>query len=370
MFQNSQSLPHLLAPRLYSCAEQYRCELEKLFEPSWHLVGTTAELARDGDFVSGEVLGRPVLVRNFGGELHAFLNVCTHRHALLTPCRAGNSPKLACQYHGWEYRCDGSTGFIPDAQSFRPLPGGPEKLQKFRVAVRGPLVFVAVNEGTPELPEFLGSAAASVCDRFGGDRWRHYDTWSYDLACNWKVVVENTIESYHVPLVHPTTLVKYGTADQIEHEIYPRATVMHSPIHTPSAYRTLFNLLTPRLESGLNCDRYRLDHVFPNLFLIPIDAMMQVMDVVPTSAESCRLTVRLFVLKGARETWLTRRVTSFWGGLKRWIIRKVLSEDARLYPDLHQGLKASPFRGTISVREELIFAFQDYVRRECGSAEK
>ena len=367
MFQNTQSLPHLLPPSAYSCPEQYGREFAGLFGPAWHLIATTAELARDGDFVTAEILGRPVIVRNFAGELRAFLNVCTHRHAQLTHCRHGNSAKLKCQYHGWEYKADGSTGYIPDAQSFRPLPGGPELLKPFRVATRGPLVLVCLDDGAPDLPECLGTAATAVCDRFPAERWRHYASWSYDFAVNWKVVVENTIESYHVPIVHPHTLVRYGEPEQITHEIYPRSTVMHAPIVVPGIYRRLFNLLMPRLEPDRNPDRYRLDHVFPNLFLIPIDAMMQVMDVMPTGPESCRLTVRLFILRAARETFLTRRITAFWGWLKKLVIRQVLREDAKIYPALHRGLKASPFQGTISIREELIFAFQEYVRREAGA---
>jgi hypothetical protein len=52
------------------------------------------------------------------------------------------------------------------------------------------------------------------------------------------------------------------------------------------------------------------------------------------------------------------------------IIEQVLAEDARLYPDLQKGMKHSPFHGTISTLEELVWAFQDYVRRKCGLAEE
>jgi choline monooxygenase len=370
MFQNSHSLPHLLSPQMYSCAEQFRCELEKLFEPAWHLVGATAELSRDGDFITTEILGRPVLVRNFGGELHAFLNVCTHRHTRLTNCRHGNSPKLACQYHGWEYKADGSTGYIPDAASFRPLPDGPERLKKFRVATRGPLVFVALDDAPQTLPEFLGEPTAAILEKYPVERWRLYDSWNYELPCNWKVVVENTIESYHLPLVHPTTFVNYCKPEEADHEIHPRATIMRIPLQVPRAYRWLFNAVVPRIERGLVPDRYRIDHVFPNLFIIPIHAMMQVMEVTPLTPDRCRLLVRLFILNAAKPTPLSRLATMMWGFIKRRIIRQVLGEDVAIYGEIHQGLKASPFRGTISMREELIFAFQDYVRRECGLAEK
>lgn len=364
MFVNQSSLPHVLRPELYACPQQYQLEIEHLFQPAWHVVGSLKDLAHDGDFLTLDLLGQPILVRNFAGEIHTFLNVCTHRHCLLTNDKRGSSSTLACQYHGWEYGKDGRTGYIPDAKSFKPLPGGPECLRKFRTETRGPLIFVSLDDDSPSLAEFLGPLTA-VCDEFPATRWRQADRWEYDFQANWKIPVENTIESYHVPLIHPKTLVKFGTEEEITHEIHDHSTVMKSPISAPAIYYRIANWLLPWLQPGCSF-QYRLHHGFPHLFLIRIDAMMQVMTVFPTSPETCRMTVHVFTLRGARETLWSRWLTYWWGRFKVWIIRKVLAEDAPLYPALHQGMKASPFRGTISTREELIFAFQEYVCRGCG----
>lgn len=364
MFIHNTSLPHVLAPARYSSAAQYELEIERLFRPAWHLVGSWADLDRDGAFVTTEILGKPVLVRNFGGELHAFLNVCTHRHALLTHQPRGCSPKLACQYHGWEYQADGSTAKIPDAQSFKPLPGGPECLQKFLVRRAGPLVFVNLSSGARELND-TWSPLVPAFDEFPAERWRRVSEWSYDFKVNWKIPVENTIESYHVPLVHPHTLVRYGEPEAIEHEIHDYAGIMRSPIVAPEIYRRVANHLLAWLEPGCS-HRYRLYHGFPHLFLIRIDALLQVMSVMPLSPEACRMEVKVFVLRAARENLFTRSLTRGWGLFKRAIIRQILSEDAAIYPALQSGMNASPFHGRISAREELIYGFQEYVVRECG----
>ena len=100
--------------------------------------------------------------------------------------------------------------------------------------------------------------------------------------------------------------------------------------------------------------------------MMRIDAMLQVMSVFPTSPESCHMTVHVFTLKAVKETFRSRLMTKLWGRLKASVIRQVLAEDARLYPDLQRGMKHSPFQGTISTLEELVWAFQDYVRRKCG----
>jgi phenylpropionate dioxygenase-like ring-hydroxylating dioxygenase large terminal subunit len=179
------------------------------------------------------------------------------------------------------------------------------------------------------------------------------------------VVVENTVEAYHVPTVHPRTLVSFGTEEQIEHVITPDGTIMRSPIMSPKLYRRISSRLLPLLEPGCT-HQYRLHHTFPNIFMMRIDAMLQVMTVFPTSPESCHMTVHVFTLKAAKETLASRLLTNFWGWLKVMIIRRVLAEDARLYPDLQRGMKHSPFHGTISTLEELVWGFQDYVRRKCG----
>ncbi|MDB5348557.1 MAG: dioxygenase alpha subunit yeaW [Schlesneria sp.] len=364
MFLHQTHLPHLLPPDSYFCPKQYAHEMSFIFRPGWHLVAGVEDLACDGDFVTCTLFDVPLLLRNSCGQLHAFLNVCTHRHCLLTHAPLGNQAKLTCQYHGWEYCDDGSTARIPDARSFRPMPGGPERLRKFALQVRGPLVFVSLADNPRPFEEYFGPLA-EPCDEYPVARWRLAAAWEYAFNANWKIPVENTIESYHVPLVHPNSLVNFASEEQIVHEIHPQATVMRTPTLPPAFYRRLSRWVLPWLDARCTVDHYELFHGFPNLFLIRIDAMLQVMAIFPISPTTCRMTVRVYGLRAAKETWMSRWLTWGWGNLKARIVRWVLSEDARLYPDLQRGMECSPFEGTISMREELVFAFQDYVRRQC-----
>src|SRR5581483_2783043 len=109
MFVNKSHLPHLLAPELYCSAEQHAREIDQLFQPAWHCVATTADLPDHGDYLTLELFGRPLLVRNCDGEIRAFLNVCSHRHSTLTDAPRGSCDVIRCQYHGWEYDREGDT---------------------------------------------------------------------------------------------------------------------------------------------------------------------------------------------------------------------------------------------------------------------
>src|SRR5262249_14813274 len=132
MFTNQYHLRHLLRPEHYTSEDHYRTELEHLFQPAWHPIAVTSQVKNPGDFITFNLFGPPVLLRNMDGELCCFLNVCPHRHARLTDQEQGHAERLRCQYHGWEYTADGRTGKIPDAQSFRPWDRQNSCLRKFR----------------------------------------------------------------------------------------------------------------------------------------------------------------------------------------------------------------------------------------------
>ena len=82
-------LPHRLSPSAYFLEDDFILEKRQLLEPAWHLVGTTADLKRHGDFVTVDLLGRAIQVRNFDGQLVAVSNVCAHRHCLLRDSARG-----------------------------------------------------------------------------------------------------------------------------------------------------------------------------------------------------------------------------------------------------------------------------------------
>lgn len=84
MFTSQSKLRYLLSPQHYVAEDHYRLEQSHLFAPSWHLVGTRSELPHHGDFLTTDLFGIPVIVRNFEGQIKAFKNICPHRHSMLT----------------------------------------------------------------------------------------------------------------------------------------------------------------------------------------------------------------------------------------------------------------------------------------------
>ena len=189
----------------------FALELERLFRDDWVAVCAEAALADPGDCLAIDVGDEPVaLVRGANGQLRALSNVCRHRGTLMLEPGAGRleDGRIVCPYHAWSYSDAGAFRGAPYA---RGVDIDPEEhaLPAFRVGVWMGVVFVCLSQDVPPLDERLAGIAPHLA--------------AYDMAAftttgplvapevwdaNWKLVVENGMESYHLFKVHANTLEK------------------------------------------------------------------------------------------------------------------------------------------------------------------
>jgi phenylpropionate dioxygenase-like ring-hydroxylating dioxygenase large terminal subunit len=361
-FIHQSHLEHLLQPQDYCSPEQHELELQRLFRPAWHVVAAKAELARSGDFVTRDLLGQPLIIRNFDGELRAFLNVCAHRHCKLTHQERGRNEKLRCQYHGWEYKADGYTAHIPEARIFRPLDREQARLHSYRVETCGELVFVALDDAAPSLAEFLGDSY-DLCQSWFDASYRFATSWATPAAANWKVLTENSLESYHVPYLHPTTFGVAPDEEICRHRLANGSSTFESD--ETLAWRQWGQSILVR-SMGLPVTNVYSHHLlYPHVQFVRTDVVRIVIMPLPTSPTTCELRVWVFAPQGTRRNpwaWLVRTIMR---SVVKFESRRVLNEDATIFPDVQQGLAASPHRGVIGTREERIFAFQQFVLSAC-----
>ncbi len=363
MFIHQSQLRHLLRPAQYWEERQYQLEVERLFVPAWHFVATRADLPRDGDFRTLELLGRPLLVRNCGGTLHAFLNVCAHRHCMLTHAPQGHAPTLRCQYHGWEYDADGRTGRIPEARCFRPWDRENARLHQFRLQMCGELAFVSLAEEGPDLAEFLGPYH-DTCQAAYAAPYRQVWTWQAIYDANWKVPIENSLESYHVPLLHSGAFGLLPQEPNCEHDLNERYTTFRTP--EPGGMMAAVARWVIRRLGVSPRGLYVHHHVHPHLTFVDLDACHMAQMMLPLGPTRTLHVARLFTLHGTRRgplSWLLARALR-WGTTR--LFSQVVREDAPIFPDVQRGLAASVHPGVIGTREERVYVFQEYVSRHCG----
>lgn len=185
----------------------YRREVEQIFLKVWNFVGRADRIPNPGDYVAFDFVGVPVvLLRDKQGEVRAFVNACRHRGTQIMSGE-GNCAALRCPYHSWTYGLDGRLRGAPGMEDTVGFDKSDYGLQPIRIDSWDGFLFISFDPDGISLREYLGDLperfacynfADMVCVR----------RKEYDLACNWKVYVENAMESYHVPTVHGLTLQK------------------------------------------------------------------------------------------------------------------------------------------------------------------
>jgi phenylpropionate dioxygenase-like ring-hydroxylating dioxygenase large terminal subunit len=188
----------------YSDPELLRREQELIFRRAWQYAGPAEHAAEPGDYFTCRVGDVPVVVtRDRAGALHAFLNVCRHRGSIVVEGR-GNRETLQCRYHAWTYGLDGRLRAAPRSKQEPGFELDGIALHELAVEPWGPLLFVNPDPAAPPLAETLGPVPELV--EAGGielAELRFRRRSESDLACNWKVAVENYLECYHCAVAHP-----------------------------------------------------------------------------------------------------------------------------------------------------------------------
>lgn len=197
--------------RLYTDADQYRAEQDRIFKgPVWSYLCLAAELKDHGDYVATGVGQTPVIVtRDRNGELHAMVNRCSHRGALLCAKRRGNAKALTCVYHSWSFDLEGNLKGIAFRNGVNGKGGMPKdfrpedhNLRKLRVAEFCGLVFGTFDDDAPPIEDYLGPEISARIARVLNRPVRILGRNTQVFRNNWKIYFENNKDSYHASLLH------------------------------------------------------------------------------------------------------------------------------------------------------------------------
>jgi choline monooxygenase len=191
-----------LPATLYHEPEIFAAERDRIFARTWQVVGHHGQVAKPGDYFTTELVGEPLLiVRDAEEKLRGFYNVCRHRAG--PPATGCGSRKLfRCGYHGWTYGLDGaliSATEIEGVEGFRPEDFA---LMPVRTEEWFNLIFVNLDADARPLGESLGELPRQA-EKFHFADMKLFERRTYDMKCNWKTYVDNYLEGYHLPSVHP-----------------------------------------------------------------------------------------------------------------------------------------------------------------------
>jgi choline monooxygenase len=255
--------PETLPARLYHDREIYEAERRSIFAKSWLLIAHESQLAAQGEYVATVAAGFPlIVVRGEGGTIRAFHNVCRHRAGPLADDGHGRCEgQLVCRYHGWRYALDGR---LASARDFGPASGfDPRDYALVPLQCESWRGFVFVNMDLAAGP--LTEAIAPLIAKTANLDWstlRFERRTTHDIGCNWKTYVENYLEGYHIPLVHPF-LNSVVDANRYEVELTPPIVFHRAPPHDGAPVSGLWAWAWPCLAVNVYADGILMERMWP-----------------------------------------------------------------------------------------------------------
>jgi phenylpropionate dioxygenase-like ring-hydroxylating dioxygenase large terminal subunit len=196
-----------LPPWCYTSPEFYAREVERIFLKVWNFIGRADQIPDPGDYFALDFAGVPVIVvRDRAGEVRAFANTCRHRGTLLVEGE-GNCRAFKCPYHSWVYSLEGELLGAPEMQETKNFDPSRYGLIPIKLETWDGFLFINFDPGSASLREYLGDLPGKLAS-YDFSEMVCVRRKRYDLACNWKIYVENAMEALHVATVHKSTIQK------------------------------------------------------------------------------------------------------------------------------------------------------------------
>ena len=269
----------------------YEQERRNVWSREWVMFCTTAELSKPGDYYAADLAGWNLLLTvNPQGEIIGFHNVCPHRAGVIAWPGNGTLGNLVCRYHGWAFAWDGSLKSARDFGNDEPLCAEDFELKKVSVQAWGPFVFVCLDPNAAPLLESLGGLPERI-SQYPIETFTYAQRIQREISCNWKTYVDNYLEGYHVPLLHPS-LTKALDMSTYQVSIPEPSFCLHTCDTTQgSASGGAWLFRYPNLALNIYADGMNVERIIP----LSYDRTMIIYDYfsVDTSAESIARMVDL-----------------------------------------------------------------------------
>jgi Rieske 2Fe-2S family protein len=216
-----------LPQRYFVSPEIFAKERALIFSTQWTYVGHQSEIAKAGDYFVREVAGESlIIVRDKGGEIRGFCNVCRHRGTRLREDACGHVSAIQCPYHAWTYGLDGRLIGAPHMDEVPGFDKVDYSLHLVNLELWKGFIFVNLADsrnastqrgGYIPLQEWFAPLAGKF-SHWNLAKLRSAKRIEYDVRANWKLMFENYSECYHCPGVHPM-LSKVSPYDSAENDL-------------------------------------------------------------------------------------------------------------------------------------------------------
>jgi phenylpropionate dioxygenase-like ring-hydroxylating dioxygenase large terminal subunit len=341
-------------------------EQNTLFQQTWQFVGLLQELDEPNAYISKSIGNKSIVVQRFEAGLRCFLNVCSHRYSQLQKQGCGVRP-LQCPYHGWRFNEAGVPVGIPFCEGFENLDKQALSLKRFPVETCGSLVFVRLSDEGVSLQSWLGDLYPLLISITNGLDCT-LNRYERTVEANWKLLIENSLEGYHVPLIHPESIAKFelgkgslnAKAAQAEQRFFFAGAHSYLVDKPTEGVLKQWQALEPAFaKRPFKTEVYHQIQVFPNLNVATFygaTVFIQLFEPLsPTQTKVTHLSCQpqLGELSKYQNT-LADMVTQ----QNIELGHTVLEEDLAIVQQVQQGVLQNPPKGLLCKEEQRVWAYQ------------
>ncbi len=209
-FAEARAMPKAV----YSSEDVAAKEVEQIFRQEWFCAGRASALSNPGDYLTLELAHQLIMIiRDKQGVLRAQSNVCLHRMSILLKA-SGNTKGIVCPYHGWSYNLDGTLRAAPAMKQNEGFCKENYGLPQIKCEVWLGWIMITLNPHAVSPNEKLASVADLVGD-YGMENYVESFQEQHVWNTNWKVLAENFMESYHLPVCHAGTIGGLSKLDEM-----------------------------------------------------------------------------------------------------------------------------------------------------------
>ena len=335
----------------YTNPEFFELEREYLFSTTWTCIGQACTIPNPGDARPVSFVGMPFLmVRDKQGLVRVFHNVCSHRGNQLVRETCRLIEVIRCPYHSWTYGLDGQLRGTPhiggpgkhDIEGFDRKSNG---LKPVRSAVWMDLVFVNVSETAPSFDQHIAKLEERLFDLASAEDFARlrpavsHGVLELELGANWKLCLENNLESYHLPWVHPDL----NSYSKLEDHYHFYGGDLFAGQGTKAYDLAKGNGVSPPLFPGWPGTLAEYPTLFPNVFLgAQCDHMWSIV-IEPIAHNRTRERLQIYYLDHGADN------DSYEGSrkaqLEAWT--KVFNEDIGVVEGMQRGRQSPGFSGGV-----------------------
>ncbi|MFE3838580.1 aromatic ring-hydroxylating oxygenase subunit alpha [Pseudogemmobacter sonorensis] len=344
-------------PKSVYVSEAFAREEERhIFAREWLCAGRADALTEPGDYMTMEIAGEPVIIlRDREGGLRALSNVCRHRMSTLLEGR-GRTRAIVCPYHAWTYNLDGSLRGAPAMALNASFCRSDVRLPELRVVDWLGWIMVTLNPEAPDPHEALRDVEDLV-GYLGMERYQEHFRQEFRWNTNWKVLAENFMESYHLPVCHSDTIG--GTVNLLEMtcpEGFP-AFNYHWIVKNDSLPLALAHP-SNRVLSGDQRRVTWLLSIYPSLMITLTPGYFWYLSLTPDGADH----VKVLYGGGMSPEWCADPDAARHLGALRQLLDEVNAEDKHCVERVFRGLKSDlSAPGALSHLERPNFEFAQWI---------